>query len=141
MASILARSVARARFTTALVGAFASTSVLLAGVGLFGVVSHGVGRRQRELAICAALGASPGRLVMASLAGALRAAALGAAVGALGAVGLGRALGSLLYDVSPADPASLAGAALTTLAVAAAAGALAASRAGRVAPAAALQAE
>ena len=140
MASILARSLARARFTTALGAAFAAASVLLAGVGLFGVVSYGVGRRRRELAIRAALGASRGSLLATALGGALRAAALGVLLGAVGAVALGRALGSLLYDVGAADPLSL-GAALATLGWVAATGGLAAWRSGRVPPATALQAE
>jgi predicted permease len=141
MASILARSAARARFTTALVAQFAAASVLLAGVGLFGVVSHGVGRRTRELAIRAALGASPRRLVASVVATGLRAAAVGAVLGAAGALALGRALGSLLFEVSPADPASLIVACVATLGFAAAAAWLAAWRAGRASPAAALQAE
>ncbi len=141
MASILARSASRARFTTALVALFAGASVLLAGVGLFGVVSHGVGRHTRELAIRAALGASPRRLVSSVVATGLRAAAVGAVLGAAGALALGSALGSLLFEVSPADPVSLAVASLTTLGFAAAAAWLAAWRAGRTSPAAALQAE
>jgi putative ABC transport system permease protein len=91
-------------------------ALLLAGVGLFGVVSHGVGRRTRELAIRAALGAA-------------------------GGLGLGRSLQSLLFEVSPSDPASLGVAILATLGLAAGAAWLAGWRAGRASPAAALQAE
>ncbi len=107
----LARSVGQRRLAATVFGAFAGLALLLASVGIYGLVSWTAGRRRREMGVRVALGASP-RAVRVGLQGeVLGAVAAGATLGLLLALVLGRALGSLLFGVGAADPVALAGAA------------------------------
>ena len=95
-------------FTLALTMAFAITAVLLASVGLFGVVGQAVGERRREFALRIALGARRddiGRMVLGE---GFRWTAVGAAVGLPAALAAGQLLGKFLFEVSPRDPATYA---------------------------------
>jgi predicted permease len=97
-------ALARDRFVTTLLVLFAATAVLLAALGIYGVVSYGVNCRLREMGIRTALGAGSGELGRMVIGGGLRLAGAGIAAGALGALLGTRVLGSLLYDVRATDP-------------------------------------
>jgi ABC-type antimicrobial peptide transport system permease subunit len=86
--------------------AFAVTALLLAAIGIYGVLSLAVAQRRRELGIRMALGAERGGVLAMILAQAMSIAAAGGLIGAVGALFAGRALGSLLYGVSAGDPAT-----------------------------------
>ena len=114
---------------------------LLAAIGLYGVVAWSVARRTREIGISVALGASRGNLVWMVLRGVLVPVLAGLAIGVPAAVALAQLLRSLLYGVGPADPFTIAGAALLMCVVAAAAAYFPARRATKVDPMVALRYE
>jgi putative ABC transport system permease protein len=129
------------RFTFVLLGAFALTAALLAGLGLFGVLSYSVTQRLREMGVRLALGASPrdvARLVMREGASLALAGALVGLAGALLAAGV---LSSLLHQTNPRDPVAFAGVTVCVAVLALLAAAVPAWRASRVDPAVALRAE
>ena len=127
------------RLPATLVGAFAALALLLAGLGLYGVVSYSVATRTRELGIRMALGAPGGRMVVMMLGRGLLLSAAGAALGLAGSLGVTRFLSGMLYGVEPTDPATFAGVAAVLAAVAAAGSWLPARRAARVDPLVALR--
>jgi putative ABC transport system permease protein len=139
----LARNVAGAtasrRFSLVLLGLFAGVALLLAAIGVYGVVSYQVGRRTRELGVRMALGASPRSVLVLVLGEMTRIAAPAALLGIGVALGLARLLRAMLYGVAPSDPLTYlaAGAILFTLALIAALGP--ARRAMRIDPAVALR--
>jgi putative ABC transport system permease protein len=135
------RSLVPERLNLRLALLFALAAVLLAGLGLYGVVSGMVLRRRREIGLRMAMGADGGRVVRRILGQGLRLVALGAAVGAVLSWAVGRWIGSLLFGVSPLDPATLVVAALMLGTVAAVASWLPARRAVRIPPSEALRAE
>jgi putative ABC transport system permease protein len=92
------------RTASAWVGAFAIIALVLASVGLYGVVAQGVLQRSRELAVRAALGATPARILGFVLGGAMRLAALGVLLGGLGSIAALRLLRTLFGGVAPSDP-------------------------------------
>jgi predicted permease len=139
--AIVARSVSEPRFYTVLLAAFAAMAVGLAALGIFGVMSYAVVQRSREIGIRVALGAHPGDVRRMVLGHALGLALAGVAIGLAGAAALSRVIRSLLFQVSPTDPATLAGVAAVLLAVALLASDLPARRATRVDPLDALRAE
>jgi ABC-type antimicrobial peptide transport system permease subunit len=125
----------------AIIVGFALSALLLAGIGLYGAIAHGVTQRLREFGVRMALGARPSdvsRMVLRK--GSLLAAA-GAAMGLGGAVALVWAMESLLYGVSPLDPLTFAIAAGLLLAVALAASYFPARRAAQLDPTHALRSE
>ena len=134
-------SMAQPRFATTVVAAFAVLGVTLAGVGLFAVLSYGVGQRRRELSVRAALGASRGQLLRLVIAHGLLVTGAGAAVGLVSAAALTRLLGALLFDVQPLDALSFMGAPLVLLPLAALASLLPAIRASSANPAGVLRGE
>ena len=109
------------QFLSLLVGAFAGLAVLLAAVGIYGVLSYAVTARTREIGIRMSLGASRGRVLGQVIQEGMRLAVAGLAVGIAGALAAGRVLASLLHEVKPGDPAVFAatGGFLTLVAVAA----------------------
>jgi putative ABC transport system permease protein len=117
-----------------LIGAFAGVAALLAALGLYGVVGHAVAERRREIGIRMAMGARVGDVVAQVLRSTLAMVAVGLALGLAGALGLTGVLRSLLFDVSPSDPAALGAASVAMVGVGLAAGAVPASRAARVHP-------
>jgi len=118
LSSVLLDSVGQRRFVMFVLGGFSLTALLLAGVGIFGVVSYTVARRTREMGIRVALGAAPSSVRGAVMRHAMGMVALGLVVGLAAALGLGRLMHGLLYGVSATDPLSIASAALVLAAVA-----------------------
>lgn len=139
MADVVRTSAATPRFNTLLVGAFAVLALLLAGIGIAGVLATSVSRRTQELGVRLALGARPRTLVTMILREGLALAAIGLAVGWPAAWMLSRVVESLLFEVRPRDPVALAGAAALMGIVAIAASAIPAWRATRVEPISALR--
>jgi hypothetical protein len=126
------------RFTALLVTAFGTLAGLLAGVGIFGVMSFAVAQRKREIGVRMALGADRVSVLSRFMIDALRAAVPGAIIGALLALPLARLARSLLFGVTPADPVTFVGAVLLVIAVALGAAAIPALRAASVDPRVAL---
>ncbi|MGD2067565.1 MAG: ABC transporter permease [Gemmatimonadota bacterium] len=125
-------------FTTLLLGAFACVGLVLAAVGVYGVLSYAVGRRTREIGIRQALGASPAQVVGLVLRGALAVTGLGIVLGVGAAALLTRFLESFLVGISPLDPHIFAFVAAGCLAVALMAAWVPARRATTVEPRSAL---
>jgi putative ABC transport system permease protein len=122
------------RISTMLLTVFASISMLLAALGIYGVVSYGVAQRTREFGLRMALGSTPGQLKSLVMWNGLGAAVLGLAAGMAGAAALASALRALLYGVAPLDPEVLAGVAALLLTVALIANYVPARRATRIDP-------
>lgn len=120
---------------------FALSALVLAGLGLYGVVAGTVLRRRREIGLRMALGADGGAVVRDVLATGGRLVAAGALVGVVLSWGVGRWMASLLFGVTPMDPLTLAGAAAILVGTAVAAGWLPARRAVRIPPSETLRAE
>jgi putative ABC transport system permease protein len=127
------------RVSLVLIGLFAAVALVLAAVGVYGVISYGVATRTREIGIRMALGADARSVVRLVVRQAIVVVLLGLAVGLALALFAGRAMSTLLVDVTPQDPATLASVAAILAAVALAAGYLPARRAVRVDPSAALR--
>ncbi len=141
MSEIIAAQNAQATLSALLLSAFGATALVLAAIGLYGVMAATVRERTRELGVRMALGATPDRLRREVLGRALRVAVAGAVIGLAGAIAVSRFLRTLLFEVSPTDPVALAGACGLLAAVALAAAYLPARRATRIDPALALRAE
>lgn len=138
---IVAAELADRRQQVRLLGGFALLALVLAGVGIYGVLAYAVSAQVREIGVRMALGARPGDVTALVVREGLRLALAGLALGALAALGLGRWMRSLLYEVKPADPATFAAVGVVLLAVSLAACYLPARRAARVDPLEALRAE
>ena len=115
---VLARSVSEPRFYALLLGSFAAIALFLAALGLFGVMSYTVAQRTRELAVRIALGARRETLLRMVLREALLLGAVGAAIGLVGALLLSHVLASMLFSLSPRDPATLGAVGVLLLATA-----------------------
>jgi putative ABC transport system permease protein len=134
-------TVTNQRIMLTLLSVFAGLALLLAAIGLYGVLSYIVGQRTREVGIRMALGATAGAVRQLMLGQGLRLAAFGLGVGLLGSVALARLMGSMLYGVSPFDPLSLALVSAVLVAIGLFASWLPAHRAAHVNPNEALRAE
>ena len=134
-------SLARTSFTLVLLAIAGAMALLLGVIGIYGVVSYAVSQRRREIGVRLALGAHPGELRGMFVRQALALAGVGAAIGLLAATGLTRLMASLLYGVSPLDPATFAGVAAILLAASVLASYVPARRAAAVDPLDALRAE
>ena len=141
MSSYLASTLDSRRLTNMFATAFAALAVLLASVGIYGVMALNVRRRYREFGIRLAIGARPSQLVGAVLGRGLLLAGGGAAAGVLGALFVTRYLSNMLFQVSPTDPAVFIALPIALLGVALAACWLPAWRAGRSDPLIALREE
>jgi putative ABC transport system permease protein len=128
-------------FSMLLIVTFALVAMLLAAVGVYGVIAYAVAARTREIGVRIALGAIPGRLVATVLRRGMTLAGIGIAAGCVGALALGRLLTSLLYGLPATDPVALTGAMLLLALVATVACWIPARRASRVDPVWALRAE
>lgn len=129
------------RLLTFLLGVFAALALLLAVVGIYGVMAYNGVRRMREIGVRLALGARRRQIIGMMLEQGLRLLALGLVIGFLGALATSRVLRSLLFEVSPTDPLRYAGVALLPASVAALACWIPARRASRVDPMITLRAE
>jgi putative ABC transport system permease protein len=138
---IISQSVSERRFQTLLLGLFASLALILAMVGIYGVISYSVSQRIPEIGIRMALGATRGGILTMVIGRAMFLVAIGIAVGALGAYVLSQYLKSLLFEVKPGDPSIYAGLAVLLAMVALAASLVPARRATRVDPMIALRYE
>ena len=139
MSELVAHQTVRARFTSWLMAIFAGSALLLAMIGIYGVMAHTVTRRTSEIGVRMALGATRSdvlRLVAGSGVGFVGAGLL---AGVAGALALTQLIGSLLYGVRPSDPQTFGDAAILLAGVAAFACLVPALRATRIAPAVALR--
>ena len=141
LGEVAAHAVSTARFTVILVGSFALLAVVLAAVGIFGVMAYSVTQRTNEIGIRAALGALPSDLRRMVVAQASRLTALGVIAGAAAALLLARSIQRLLFGVSPNDPGTYFGVAAFLAGIALGASYIAARRATRVEPMVALRYE
>jgi predicted permease len=131
---LVSRTLARDRFTAALLGAFAVVSLLLAAVGIYGVFAGDVAQRRKEIGIRVALGAPSAGVVGLVMGRAMRRALVGIALGMAGALLAANAMRSLLFGVAATDPVSFVGVAVLLLIVAVVATLVPALRAARVSP-------
>ena len=134
-------AVAAPRVLTLLVGLFGVVALLLAAIGVYGVVAYVVGQRTNEIGIRIALGAKSTDIVRWTLRTGLAPALVGLVAGGVMALAMGRLLGTQLYEVSPTDPVVFGGVAIGLAAVALLASGIPARRAARVDPAVALRSE
>jgi putative ABC transport system permease protein len=141
MEDLIDRELVEPRFNMALIGSFAVLALVLAGVGIYGVLAYTVAQRTREIGIRMALGAQRTRVVRAVMGQGMIMAGLGLVLGLGLAMATSRVLANLLHGVQPGDPLTLAGTALFLSLISAAACLLPARRASRVDPAIALRAE
>ncbi len=138
---ILDRSVAQRRFQTTLMMLFAAGALALAIFGAYGVVSYGVARRQSEIGIRMALGASRGNVLGMVLRQAMTPVVIGLGIGVVAAMWIARLVASLLFGISPHDPAAFAAASIALAGAALAACMVPARRATRINPIDALRNE
>ena len=141
LSRLVSKSVSRERFAMQLIGGFAAVTLVLALLGVFGVVAHEVGHRVQEIGVRTALGASPSRVVRLIVSSGMRLAILGIAMGTLLGLGTTRILSGLLYEVSPVDPVTFASVAAAVGFAALLASVFPARRAARIDPAVALRLE
>jgi putative ABC transport system permease protein len=134
-------SMSQQRFNMLLVSLFGAMGLLLAAVGIYGVLSYLVARRIHEIGIRMALGAQRGRILRMVVAQGMGLAVLGVALGVAAALGLTRVLSTLLFGVRPTDPITFTAVAVLLLGVALAACYIPAWRATRIDPMAALRHE
>ena len=132
--ALVDRSLARDHFTALLLGAFAVVSLLLAGVGVYGVFAGDVAQRRKEIGIRVALGAPSGGVVRLVMRRAFARALLGVAIGTVAALIAANAMKSMLYGVGSTDPLSFGAVAVLLLLIAVAATLVPALRAARVSP-------
>jgi putative ABC transport system permease protein len=138
---IVSFSVAGRRFNTALLGAFAFLALVLAAVGIYGLMAYSVEQRTREIGIRLAIGATPIDVLRLVVSQAIRVASVGVVLGVVGSLLLTRVMTTLLFDVSPLDPLTFACAAGLLFGVAWLASYLPARRAARIDPQTAIRAE
>jgi predicted permease len=141
MEQALSDSVAMPRFRTILLGLFAVLALLLAAIGIYGVIAYSVAQRTHEIGIRMALGARQVDVLTLIMGQGARLAAIGLAVGLVGALALTRMLSTMLFAIRPTDPLTFAGVSLMLAAVALIASLIPAARASRIDPVIALRDE
>ncbi|MBI3404126.1 MAG: ABC transporter permease [Acidobacteria bacterium] len=141
MEEIRSESIAEQRFQAVLLGSLAGLALILAAVGIYGLISHSVVERRRELGIRLALGATVSRAIRDAAMPGIILASVGVSLGTVGAYFGVAVLKSLIWGVSPTDPSTFAGVALGLLFVATIASVLPALRVARIDPAETLRAE
>lgn len=139
MSELVSASVAKPRFNTVLLGTFAVVALVLAAVGIYGVMAHAVTQRAREIGIRMALGAAPARVLLLVLGQSVMLTAFGAVIGLLGAGAVTRYLEGMLFELTPLDPPTFFGVALLFVLVALLASFFPAARASGVDPLVALR--
>ena len=138
---LVSLSVSRPRFYMSLIASFAAIALVLAAVGIYGVISYTVSQRSRELGIRIALGASGANVMAHVLRPGIALAAGGVAIGLVASLALTRLIASLLFGVTPADPLTFAGVSAVLLGVAVLACVIPARRASRADPLVAMRSE
>jgi putative ABC transport system permease protein len=141
MDEVLAESVSQPRLRTVLIGAFAALALILAVIGIAGVVAWSVSQRTNEIGIRMALGARPGNILAMIVRQSFTLIGAGQLIGLVGALALTRVLASFLFGISPEDPATFVAVVLLLAFVALTACAVAARRALRIDPVTALRSE
>ena len=141
MDAVVERSTAQPRFNLFLLATFAAVALVLAAVGIYGVMSYSVSRRTHEIGLRMALGARPGDVMRVVVGQAMVLALVGACAGFVGALALGRFMSSFLYGVRPSDPLTFLAMSLILGAVALMASYIPARRATRIDPLLALRHE
>ena len=141
MGQVLSESVALPRFRSLLMTVFATTALLLAAIGIYGVIAYSVAQRTQELGVRMALGATRSRVLTLVIGQGSRLAMLGIALGLAGAFSLTRVLKKMLFGVTPSDTWTFVATALLLGAVAIAASLIPALRAARIDPVTALRHE
>jgi predicted permease len=141
LAQNLSEAVAGSRFSTQLLSLFAAIALLVAAMGIYGIISYSVTCRSREIGVRIAMGARPGKMVQLILRHALILIAVGTAFGTLGAFGLTRFLRSLLYETSPTHVATFLAVVILLAFVGVVASFIPATRAAKVDPVTALRIE
>jgi ABC-type antimicrobial peptide transport system permease subunit len=141
MSDIVAASLAPRRFVVTLLGVFAGLALLMAALGLYGVIGYSVSQRTPEIGIRMALGARPAEVVGLVLKQGLRLTVIGATAGLVGSLAMAAVLRGQLFHVSPFDPFTFLIAAAVLIAASALASYLPALRAARVDPTVALRYE
>jgi len=137
----LSTSAAEPRLNSVLLTAFAIVALVIAAVGIYGVLAYAVTQRTREIGLRMALGATPGGVLRQIVGEGMAVVAIGIAIGLAGGVALGTTISSLVFGVTVRDPATYAGVAIVLAVVALAACAIPARRAARVDPMIALRYE
>jgi putative ABC transport system permease protein len=137
----LSNSSAQPRLNTVLLSIFASLALLIASIGIYGVLAYSVSQRSGEIGVRMALGATPRGVLRLVVVEGMKVALIGIGTGLLGGLALGRTLSSLVFGVPVRDPATFIGVAVTLASVALAACAVPAFRASRVDPIVALRYE
>jgi putative ABC transport system permease protein len=141
MTEVIAYTYSRQRFSTLLLAGFSAASLLLAGVGVYGILTYSVSERTRELGVRIAVGATPGRIMSLIIRAAADPVFAGLVAGMAGAFALTGLLQSLLFNVSPRDPLTFAVIPVILAIVALVSVYLPARRASRLDPIASLRAE
>jgi ABC-type antimicrobial peptide transport system permease subunit len=141
MDDVMARSIAGDRLIAVLLGAFAGLALLLAAIGIFGVLSYAMAQRTRELGIRLALGAQRTDVLWLVAGEAAPMVAVGVVVGLAAALGLTRFVRTMLFEIQPNDPTTFAAVAITLSVVAVVAAVVPARRASRVDPVIAIRSE
>ena len=141
MRQVVEQSIASRRFNVLMIAFFAAVAVLVAAIGVYGILSYSVTQRRHEIGVRLALGCGPQRMMWMIMKDGISLVALGICLGGLGAWSVMRLLSALLYNVSASDPIVLSCIAALLLGVAALASYVPAWRAARVDPATALRTE
>ena len=141
MADILAGDTASRRGQLQVLGMLAGVAVLLAGVGIYGLLAYTVTQRSQEIGVRLALGANPGRVGRMIVTDGMRLALIGIVPGVAGAYAAGRGMNALLFGIAPGDPATFATGIAVVLLIALAGSVVPALRAVRVSPMSALRAD
>jgi putative ABC transport system permease protein len=141
MEDILLASIARQRFSMLLLAIFAAVALILAAVGIYGVMSYSVAQRTREIGIRMALGAQTGTVLKLAVGYGLKLVAAGTVIGLIAAFALTRLMSTLLFGVTATDPATFTLISLLLIGVAAVASYIPARRATKVDPIIALRYE
>jgi predicted permease len=141
LADTVSRSISRQRFLMLLLGVFAFVALVLAAIGIYGILSYSVHRRTHEIGIRMALGARPSKIVTVIIAQGMKLMAIGLILGLTGAFAVTRLLGTLLFGVTPLDPATFIGVGLLLALVGMIASYVPARRVTRIAPTIALRTE
>jgi ABC-type antimicrobial peptide transport system permease subunit len=141
MEQVKSAAIAEPRFATSVLASFAILAMVLAAIGIYGLVAYTVARRTREIAVHMALGAEPAALVRTIVTNAMTPVLIGVGIGAASALVLTRAMRSMLFGITPHDPATFALIIVLLSATAFVACLVPARRAARIAPLTALREE